>query len=285
MTDKETFILARWAYSVGQPIMSDAEYTILLNEMKSLYPGWEYVGRSWSSDPCPVELLKSIGRVDLIKKIVLADKTESIDSLNYWTDIKKVFTDQLLSEHRFTLSMKHDGWNVQCSYYNGELISVNTRGRSTDSVDVSGLSAILPNRIPVQGKVKVIGECTVSYPLFSEMQSKFNNVLPRSAVSTALARPDYITRLSFHAFDVMGYTPEDLFMELSSWGFEVPRWIRINNYDELITAVDTLSQEKLDYLYPTDGLVCASAAFKRALRVEAWEEPLYRSYISLNSYQ
>ena len=50
----DQFILSRWAYSIGEPIITDPEYTVLLNAVKSEYPNSEYVNRSWSSDPCPV---------------------------------------------------------------------------------------------------------------------------------------------------------------------------------------------------------------------------------------
>ena len=82
LSDKEKFILARWSYSVGQPLMSDSEYTQLLRYMEKMYPNDEYVKRSWSSDPCPTELLKKIDRTDLIYKVILSDRTESIPSLN-----------------------------------------------------------------------------------------------------------------------------------------------------------------------------------------------------------
>ena len=58
MTDIVKYIIARWAYSVGQPIMSDAEYTILDRSMKARFPKNPYCQRSWSSDPCPVAMLK-----------------------------------------------------------------------------------------------------------------------------------------------------------------------------------------------------------------------------------
>ena len=51
LSSRDKFIASRWAYSVGAPIISDAEYTLLLDYMKSAYPNDEYVNRSWLSDP------------------------------------------------------------------------------------------------------------------------------------------------------------------------------------------------------------------------------------------
>ena len=92
---------------------------------------------------------------DLIAKVVLLDKTESIPSLNTDWEVKS----ELEGISGFgTLSMKHDGWNVQANYYNGALVTITTRGRATDAVDVSGLTDLFPKHIPVKDKVKIVAE-------------------------------------------------------------------------------------------------------------------------------
>lgn len=280
MTDEERFILARWAYSVGQPIMPDAEYNNMLRMFQQLKPDWEYVTRSWSSDPCPVELLKSVGRTDLIKAIVLSDKTESIPSLNSWAEINAVYN-KVGAKHNYTVSMKHDGWNVQATYYKGKLIDVSTRGRSTDAMDVSVLMEKLPQTIPVtEDKVRVIMECTCSFTLFEGMKQKFNNANPRSAVSTALTKPEYAARLSLHAFDIIGVPNVEIFPTLMKWGFDTPYWCEASDYTSLVEAVRKLSEAYYDYGSPTDGVVVAEGNLRHALRVGPWEEPTYHSYVT-----
>ena len=279
MTHEELFIVSRWAYSIGKPIIPDDEYNNLLRMFQKTKPDWEYVTRSWSSDPCPVELLKQVGREDLIKAIVLSDKTESIPSLNSWAEVN-TFYGNMTPGKNYTISYKHDGWNVQATYYKGQLIDVSTRGRSTDAMDVSGLMEKLPKAIPVtQDRVKVIMECTCSFKLFDEMKVKFNNANPRSAVSTALAKPDYLTRLSLHAFDIIGEPVDNIFSTLMAWGFDVPMWDTVTNYEELIDAIKRFSVAFGEYNSPTDGLVVAEGANRRAIRVGPWEEPTYHSYV------
>ena len=279
MTDEQKFIIARWAYSVGKPIISDAEYTTLLRYFESTRPDWEYVTRSWSSDPCPVELLKATGHTDLIEVITLTDKTESIPSLNNWKEVCDTFSN-VSFDTPMTLSYKHDGWNVQATYYNGDLISVNTRGRSTDALDVSILKSIYPAKIPVQGRVKVIGECTVSKSLFKDMKVKFGNVLERSAVRTALANSEYALKLSVHAFDIIGYECDSVLPTLQQWGFSVPTWEYVRSYDELVLAIKKFDNAYGAYEFPTDGLVVALGANRKAIRVGNWEEPTYQSYVT-----
>lgn len=279
MDDRSKFIVARWSYGLGCPIISDAEYTVLLNKFTALDPTWEYVTRSWSSDPCPTELLKSIGREDLIEAVILSEKTESIPSLNSWFEIEQEFVKQSFED--MFISYKHDGWNIQASYYNGKLVTIRSRGRATDAIDVSVLRPIFPETIPVMGKVKVIGECTCSKELFVTMKEMFNNALERSAVRTALARPEYATRLSFHAFDIQGHQPEgSIFSTLVQWGFKVPKYKYVKSYEELIKAINELGDANASYPYPTDGAVVRTGSYTRAVRVGAWEEPIYESYVT-----
>ena len=277
MTDEQKFIVARWAYSLGVPIISDAEYTQLLDYFKTTKPDWEYVNRSWSSDPCPTEVLNAVGRTDLIKAITLSDKTESIPSLNTWLEVSQTYSSADLTGA--TISYKHDGWNVQATYYNGELIDVSTRGRSSDALDVSVLKSLYPSKIPAPGRVKVIGECTVSKELFADMQKTYGNVLPRSAVRTALVHPECTARLTIHCFDIIGYKTDTIFPTLIQWGFKTPMWETINTYDELLQQIKRFDSYLPNYSSPTDGLVVAKGVNRRAIRVGAWEEPIYHSYV------
>ena len=91
MNNLEKFIIARWMYSIGEPIMEDAEYTILHSEVAKEYPDSPYLRRSWSSDPCPIQLLRDNGYSDAIRDITLSDKTESIPSVNSWALLRSLF--------------------------------------------------------------------------------------------------------------------------------------------------------------------------------------------------
>lgn len=279
LTDREKFIIARWAYSVGAtPIMSDAEYTMYLRAMEAANPDDEYVKRSWSSDPCPTELLRKAGREDLIHLIVLGDKTESIPSLNSYYEVNEVLAN--VRSHG-TLSMKHDGWNVQSNYYQGELVNIQTRGRASDAVDVSGLSSLVPKTIPFKGQCKVVSELTINKENFRYCVANFGNASNRSAVSTILARPDLYYLLSLTSFDIHGapVSPDTKFDVLQDWKFKVPKYYHVTTYETIMDALEQLSSEEGTYIEPTDGVVY-DGDMRRAIRLLAWEEPIYRSYVT-----
>lgn len=276
MTNLNKFIIARWMYSIGEPIMSDAEYTLLLNTIQKTDPDNPYVHRSWSSDPCPVELLKEYGMEDAIRNIVLSDKTESIPSINDWGSLEAMYKDL---DEEATLSYKHDGWNVQASYYNGELVQFQTRGRSNDAMSVEILKHRVPRKIPALGRRTVCMEATVSNENYKIVKAELNNRSQRGSVSSCLARSDYAKYIDLHAFSIIG--DEQMlnpFPTLQEWGFQTVKWWIVHNYKELVEGIQNASRLVESYGSPTDGLVIRSS-LTRAIRVAAWEEPIHHSYV------
>lgn len=278
LSEKEKFVLARWSYSVGQPIMSDAEYTRLQHYIQVTYPNDPYLSRTWSEDPCPKELLTRIGRTDLIQNVVLTDATESIPSLNSWADLKAELE---FFSYDATLSMKHDGWNTQFNYYNGELLDIHTRGRGGNNMNVQRLQNKVPLTIPVKGKVKVVQEVTTPMYLWPEIHSKFGNANPRNAVHTLLAREGTDMYLQLHAVDIHGMdlNGRNKFEVLKELGFEVPLYHTVSNYSELTYLMKEMSENKSSYVAPTDGLVF-DGKVQWAIRLMAWEEPVYESFVT-----
>lgn len=277
MTNLNKFIIARWMYSIGEPIMSDAEYTLLLNTIQKTDPDNPYVHRSWSSDPCPVELLKEYGMEDAIRNIVLSDKTESIPSINDWGSLEAMYKDL---DEEATMSYKHDGWNVQASYYNGELVQFQTRGRSNDAMSVEILKHRVPKKIPALGRRTVCMEATVSNENYKIVKAELNNRSQRGSVSSCLARSDYAKYIDLHAFSIIG--DEQMlnpFPTLQEWGFQTVKWWIVHNYNELVEGIQNASRLVESYGSPTDGLVIRSS-LTRAIRVAAWEEPIYHSYVT-----
>lgn len=280
MTDLDKYILARWAYSVGEPIMDDAAYNVLHASMKRRMPRLPYVNRSWSSDPCPYGILTKYHYEHLIKPVILSDKTESIPSLNSNVEVQAQYY-YMRAPHM--LSFKLDGWNIQASYYNGGLVHIQTRGRSCDAMDANVLRPLLPKQIPIQGKCLVTMELIVPNIDFPWFQNKYQVTSQRGACSTALARGgealDHVAIVA-HGLRCNESVPNtQLFDKLESIGFTVPVHCIVNTYDELMSQIDQFTEAKAEYPYPTDGLVCSGPDMVRAIRIKGWEEPIYKSYV------
>lgn len=273
------FILARWMYGIGQPIMEDSEYTLLLEYMKSQNPDSEYLKRSWSSDPCPTWLLEKCGLQDCAKHIPMLDKTESIPSLNSLYEVQTKYSN---FNGLGTASMKHDGWNMQFEYNSGRLQSVHSRGRKAANIsEYNCLSKLVPETIGIPGPIRIVAEATVSDANFQFCRSTWNSVNNRTAVSSVLANPGYEHLIDLHAFAIHGVDLNGRckFEVLKELGFNTPEWVYVRDYNSILEAVESLSSMKSTYGSPTDGVVLDDGTSLNAIRIGAWEEPIYHSYV------
>lgn len=275
----DKYILARWAYAIGQPIMSDMEYNSLHARLKKEIPDNEYVKRVWSEDPCPIDLLTRTGNEHMYRNISITYGSESMDSLRTDDEVKRMFGN--LNEAT-RLSYKVDGWNNQINYYNGKIISGNTRGRATTPKDSNVLLGVVPDTIPMHGVVKIIGEASIPNNKWEEFKNIYGGKDQRASMSTVIAKGlvDYV---SYKAFNIVSPDNEllsDKYSLLKSWGFDTPKFLIVNDYKQLKSGIDMLSKMDSNNDVLTDGLVIENSKTQIAIRVGKWQESYFRSYVT-----
>ena len=123
-------------------------------------------------------MLKKYGYDWAVKDIILSDKTESIPSINDIATLHSLYRN--LNEES-TLSYKHDGWNIQSAYYNGELVNIQTRGRASDAISAEALIEKVPKKISKMGMVKIAAEATVSDYNYRIVKGALNSRSQRGA--------------------------------------------------------------------------------------------------------
>lgn len=280
---RERFIVARWAYLVGKPIMSDPEYDDLERFMKQNFPLDPYCSRPWSFDECPKDLLNKYGYSEMIVDTTMGYMAESIRSVN--TRYEYELTFRSLSK-KSRISYKIDGWNTRASYYNGNLIKFETRGRSGNNLNIAGAPIDIPRKIPIMGRVYVKGETSIPNKLWESYKQLTGNSDQRSSVRTAIARGDF-QFLSFLAFAIHAEdgVPQELddtdsYVTLTKLGFKTPIRKFVNNFDGLEKCLTYMSNLDKGYGYLTDGLVIENTDLQLAIRLGAWEEVATASYVT-----
>lgn len=279
MTVLEKYIIARWCYAIGEDYMDDIEYRQVEDSVKDCYPNSEYLHRSWSDDPCPLELLEKFNMMHLYRDIKFHHQSESIRSINSDSEFETQFKN-LNKPSR--LSYKLDGWNIQVNYYNGKPISAETRGRTGNSLNANIVTSIVPQNIPVKGKVKITGELVIPNAKWSLFKLETGNVSQRNSVSTALAKEmtEFLEFVSFSVQTEDVTLTEDAYDILVKWGFNTPRKITVNNFLQLNKAMEILGQLNETYKYPNDGLVIENEDYQLAIRVGTWKEEIMCSYVT-----
>lgn len=285
MRNFERYIIARWAYSLGRDIMSDEEYDLLERTLKAenIPQLQEYFNRSWSTDPCPTQLLREHGFNDLVIDVVFSgEKSESMPSIIEEHQARGYFNQFIGIYH---VSFKEDGWNVQIHYLNGRRVKSNTRGRTRDELSVENLKINIPDIIKTDRRyIRVYGEATLSDVAFARLQellAERDLKSQRASVRSALAEfPNLIT---YKAFDLNEpyLTPEEKFLRLREWGFRTPDYVIA---EDPLEGVYQLSERKKNYGYKADGAVVKlnslnSEYVTRAVRIYNFSRKLYKAKI------
>lgn len=275
----EKYIIARWCYAIGEDFIDDIEYGCIHDRLSVDMPDNEYVNRSWSDDPCPIELLEKYNLMQYYRDIKFAYKSESIRSINSRTQYEQEFAHLALPSR---LSYKEDGFNIQVNYYNGKPISAETRGRTGNSLNANVVMKIVPQSIPLLGKVKITGECEIPNAKWRLFQLDYDNVSQRNSVSTCLANGlvEYLTYTAFNIQSENEIIEKDHYKLLQEWGFNTPVYVMVTNFAELERAIQFMGKRRKAYMNPTDGLVLENAECQVAIRIGEWQETVMQSYIT-----
>lgn len=276
--DVEKYILSRWSYLCGEYLISDVEYDKLEKWYKETYPDDVYSTRPWSLDECPTELLNKYHRTDLIIETTMGYMAESIPSLNDENSFYEVC--HSINE-KTRVSFKIDGWNCRVSYYNGVVVKVETRGRSGNNLDISGMYKLFPKSIPYKGRVAITGELNIPNSKWLAFKLLTGNSDQRSSVRTAIAQNlyEYLSFLAFNIFSESETLVGDSYDILKSLGFKSPMCKYVYNFSQLKSALNYFSAISKKYPYLTDGLVVENSTFQNAVRLGAWEEEVMCSYV------
>lgn len=275
----DRFLVARWTYLMGEPILSDIEYDKLEKEFKQIYPYDIHARQGWSFDECPVEQLRKYNLESLICNPVMGYMAESIYSINNKEEYNMTFA-RLNKKSR--LSFKIDGWNTRVSYFNGRIVKVESRGRSGNNLSLNHIANLFPKEIPIKGRVAVTGEVSIPNSKWSNFKSVTGNTDQRASVRTAYAKEmiDYLSFLAFNIFIEDGGEILDSYELLNDLGFETPRYVWVSSKEELDARVKYMSYINRGYDYLTDGLVIENEDYQYAIRLGGWEEHSMHSFVT-----
>lgn len=253
----DVFVLVRYFYRIGEPVIEDAEYDRLEGSLRhsGLESASEYLSRSYDDDPIPEALLDEIGVAPaaFLSRSSLGALVDSLDDDKSLSMMSVISADSAypyfmrLREEKldFVASLKTDGVNTKMLYVDGELCLSLSRGRN-DGVGfdyMEGSSKVMPQRVPNFSGVKylkIIGESYVERDSLQYFRDKYDagkyKTCKSSAISMlrtkhSLADYRYLHTLVFYAEGISG-TLTGMFERLHQEGFETVPYI-LHSWQEI----------------------------------------------------
>ena len=266
-------------YTFDSPEIPDANYDMLLNELKDL----EQLHPSLVTADSPTQLVGA-STINTFEEVIhrlpmmSLDNAFDIDQLEAWADRVRKGLEQENTEPQWVCELKFDGLAVSLIYEEGRLVQAATRGNGKVGEDVTanvqtikGIPHSLPDGAPTFLEVR--GEVYMSLTTFKELNEKqriaeektYAN--PRNTAAGSLRQKDSritATRnLSFWAYavgDVEGAEQQDSHLDtlhlLKTLGFPVnEKAERFESFSSVTEFINKIEQTRHDLDYEIDGVV------------------------------
>ena len=252
----DIYVLARYFYRIGNPIMQDSVYEKYVAWVKANPKGLEdYLQRTYDDDPIPYALLQELGvpveepstqmsqkKWELVQYLN-EEKSLSIDSVTEYKEAFAFFNSYRIQQKDLMASLKMDGVNAKSLYLDGKRELSLSRGRNGNSFDFTQtIAPVLPYSLTkAPTELKVYTECYVDYDYLSELKRKYDKDKYKMAKSAAISllrvqhQPEDYKHLHAVVINVEGLgmpTMEETFRYMQDAGFEVPEY-KLIRYQEI----------------------------------------------------
>jgi len=228
-----------------QPEISDADYDLLVEQLKSLNP---------ESD-----VLSDLGfkfdevgtKVQHQKPMLSLDKCYDEENLLKWTNKSPKCS--------WVMMPKIDGMACSLLYKNGRLIQGATRGTGVIGEDITqNIAQVVPNKIEISGEIEIRGELYLPISTFVQYQNEYSN--PRNAVAGFCKRKEQtqnigIKFLAYDLIDAVTNNMIDKLTTLSLQGFDIPFWKLFKSDFLMQAAYEEVLEHRQSYDYEMDGIV------------------------------
>lgn len=255
-------------YTLDEPIVADAEYDKLYDELLSLEKA---EGHALSNSPTkrvgdvPI---KEFAQIKHLGRLFSLDKCQSKQQLSLWLEKIQTACGQM---PKCSVEYKFDGLTINMRYEGGQLVSAATRGNGIVGEDVTAQVKTIncvPLSIEYKGVVEVQGEGIMRLSQLKKYNAQ-QGVTPlknaRNAVAGAIRNLDPKVTASRN-LDVICYnvnfadrgfeSGDDMIEFLRQNHFKLSKFYKVTNDPQaILSAIDAIeeSRDKLDFLI--DGAV------------------------------
>ena len=253
-------------YVLDNPLISDAEYDKLYDEMRELEKKLNIVLENSITNKIGGEPVKKFSSHTHIEKLYSLDKAKNVEELYAWK--KRVLKEQ---ETVFSLEYKFDGLTLVLTYENGKFIYAATRGNGAVGEEVTEQVRTInsvPLNIEYKGKLEVCGEGIMKLSDLKKYNETASEPLKnaRNGVAGAIRNLDpKITKernldIIFYSVnyieDGVLKSQNDAVEFLKRNKFKTSSYFKLyKNIDEIIDSLKQIENERMSLDFLIDGAV------------------------------
>jgi DNA ligase (NAD+) len=262
-------------YVHNQPLISDFEYDILINELDTLekkYP--EFKSEDSPTQRVGNDIRNEFEQYEHKYPMFSLGNTYNEDEVREFdARTRKTINEQI----KYTCELKFDGASISINYRKGKLFRALTRGdglkgddvtdnvRTIKSIPLSVSGNNIPEDFTVRGEIVMPRAVFESLNIERKKENLPAFANPRNAAAGTLKLLDSKIVASRN-LDCLIYgvladelphdTHFDNLIDITAWGFKVPDTIRLcSNLDEVISYISKWEVERKNLPYDTDGVV------------------------------
>jgi DNA ligase (NAD+) len=262
-------------YVLSQPLISDFEYDLLVNELETLEKKFpEFIVQSSPTRHVGSDLTREFIQYEHKYPMLSLGNTYNYEEIR---DFDSRVRKSVSGEVEYVCELKFDGASISITYINGKMATAVTRGDGTKGDDVSAnIRTIrsIPSEVnapDIPGEFIVRGEILMPRAVFTRLNEErekeglnlFAN--PRNAASGTLKMLDPAVVAS-RGLDCLFYfllgeelpfrTHYENLMKAAGWGFKVADSIRLcKSIDDVIGFIESWEHKRDGLPYDTDGVV------------------------------
>lgn len=255
-------------YNKNSPIMSDAEYDRLFDELKALEESTGIVLSNSPTQTVGYEVKSKLTKVQHDIPLLSLGKTKDVNELM-----------KFAKENNCLLMHKYDGLTVELIYNSGKLVQASTRGDGYVGEDITHNAKTfknIPLSIPYKGFLRLVGEAIIHQADFQYI----NDNLPagekpyansRNLAAGSVRQLDSGVcaerNIAWMLWDVLEglddvvQFPDSRVAKMNKcaeYGFEKPNWITFifgEDNENINSMIETLKNDAKENGIPIDGLV------------------------------
>ncbi|MBV53169.1 MAG: DNA ligase (NAD(+)) LigA [Coxiellaceae bacterium] len=269
----------RHYYAYDNPVISDAEYDALFQELFALEASFpDLVSEDSPTQRVGVKLLESAKPIQHIQPLLSLDNVFTEEDLLAFDERNKQRLG-VACPIEYACEPKLDGLAVNLLYIDGELVTAATRGdgklgedvthnvRTIHCIPLSLIGQDIPHSLEIRGEVfmPIAGFHDLNQKMMDQKLKVFAN--PRNAAAGSLRQLDAAVTakrpLSFYAYalgdvseDLSWSTHTEILTQLKSWGMPVcPLNQTANSVEACVSFYNRVLQQRESLPYEIDGVV------------------------------